>query len=215
MTPVQAVGSSMSRGKDDAEQLLAGVGRYGVYDLLKQDPSALSRQTIALMDSLTLDVHPAFVAYVGRFLGGFLRFTLVAVLSVVTYGVFPLLALLVGYIRVKSTRIVLAKGRLQIEKGIFTKHLTNIDLWRVRNIDRHRPLLNRITGDATLVFLLNPEPISDKKHRGHRRQSERFREQIIEVTGLARGSDLDAVFQDLLNLTFLLKSSPLVKGIIQ
>jgi hypothetical protein len=161
---------------------------------------------------LDIEVHPPLVAYVGRFLSGVVRSTFIVLLSIATYGVFPLLMLIIGYIRVRSTRLRIRKGRLQIEKGVFNKHLTSIDLWRVHGIELERTLLNRMTGDGTLVFLLSPQPVGIGRRRWKHRS---MYNQIVEVTGLARKSHLDDTFQQLLNLTFLLRGNPVVKGIIQ
>jgi hypothetical protein len=38
---------------------------------------------------------------------------------------------------------------------------------------------------------------------------------VVEVCGLAHGPQLIELHQDLLNLTFLLRGNPIVKGIIQ
>ncbi len=183
--------------------------QYGVYEYLRQDGSAISQQAIDLMDALEIEVRPRFPAYVGRALRGIIRPIFVLLLSVASAGIFPL----IGYIRVRCTRIKIAQGRLQIEKGVFSKHLRNIDLWRVRNIELDRTFINRMTGDGTLVFTLTPEPIAGQKRRRERKHP--ASEQFAYVTGLAKGSRLEGTFQQLLGLTFLLRGNPVVKGIIQ
>jgi hypothetical protein len=70
-----------------------------------------------------------------------------------------------------------------------------------------------MTGDGTLVLTLTAEPIAGQKRR--RQQIRPGGEQFTYVTGLAKGSRLEATFQQLLNLTFLLRGNPVVKGIIQ
>lgn len=181
--------------------------QFGVYEFLRQDGSAISRQALELIDALNIEVRPRFPAYVGRSLRGLLRPLFVVLFSVATAGIYPL----IGYIRVKCTRIKIAQGRLQVEKGVFSKHLKNIDLWRVRNIDLERTFVNRMTGDGTLILTLIAEPIASKSRRRERKRPEQF----VYVTGLAKGSRLETTFQQLLNLTFLLRGNPVVKGIIQ
>jgi len=193
----------------------AGVGQsgqYGIYEYLRRDPSTISKQAVALMGTLEMEVRPSFLAHIGHFVRGYIRTTFILLLSLTV--VFPLLALVIGFVRVRCTRLRIFQGRLQIEKGVFSKHLTNVDLWRVRNIELYRTFLNRMTGGhGTLVVILNPEPIVGKV--GRRKKHSRMNEQFVEVTGLAKGSRLDDSFQQLLNLTFLLRGNPIVKGIIQ
>jgi membrane protein YdbS with pleckstrin-like domain len=212
-----APGGSVQRTATPSPPLSPSVGvpsqQYGVYEFLQQDATPISKQTIALMDALAIEVRPPLLAYVGHFLRGVLRSTFIILLSIASLGIFPVLALIVGSIKVSTTRFRVARGRLQIEKGVFSKRLTNVDLWRVRNIDLERTLLNRMTGDGTMVFLLTPEPTTEG--RRHREKHPHMRDQIVEVTGLARGSRLEHTFQQLLNLTFLLRGNPVVKGIIQ
>jgi hypothetical protein len=118
----------------------------------------------------------------------------------------------VGYVAVLCTRIRIQKGRLQIEKGIFRKHLNNIDFWRVHNIDLDRRLINRMTGDGTLVFSLTFGMLPENYRRRRRRERA---DHVVEVCGVVHGAELAELHQDLLNLTFLLRGNPIVKGIIQ
>jgi pSer/pThr/pTyr-binding forkhead associated (FHA) protein len=185
--------------------------QYGIYQYLRQDPSAISKQAIAMMDRLEMEVRPSFPAYIGHFLRGYIRTTFILLLSLTV--VFPILALIIGFIRVRATRFKISQGRLQIKKGVLSKRLTNVDLWRVRNIELYRTFWNRMIGDnGTLIIVLSPEPAAGKTH--HSKKRSRLDDQV-EVTGLAKGSHLDEIFQQLLNLTFLLRGNPIVKGIIQ
>lgn len=182
--------------------------QYGVYEFLRQDGSALSKQAVALMDALKTEVRPRFPAYVGRSLHGIIRPIFIVLFCIATAGLIPL----IGYIRVRCTRIRIAQGRLQIEKGVFSKHLKNVDIWRVLNIELERTFINRMTGDGTLVLILSPLAAADR-HRRKRKQS--GSEQFVDVIGLAKGRRLEDTYQQLLNLTFLLRGNPVVKGIIQ
>jgi hypothetical protein len=161
------------------------------------------------MDALEIDIRPRFAAYVGRSLRGIIRPIFIILFAVASAGLFPL----IGYIRVRCTRIRIAQGRLQIEKGVLSKYLRNVDFWRVRNIELERTLVNRMTGDGTLVFMLSPEAVANRRHR--RRKKRPDVEQFVDVTGFAKGSRLEDAYQQLLSLTFLLRANPVVKGIIQ
>jgi hypothetical protein len=103
--------------------------------------------------------------------------------------------LLLVYVGVRMVRITIQKGRVQIKEGILFRRLSNLELWRVSDIELQRTFLNLLTGDGTLVIGL---------HHGGK----------LTVRGLARGTQLEDMYQKLLNLVFLLRSNPLVKGII-
>ena len=105
--------------------------------------------------------------------------------------------LLVTYTWVKTTRVHVARGRVQIETGILTRQKTNIELWRVDGVELKRSWVNRLTGDGTLLLTV---------HTPHR---------VYAVTGVATGPRLEGMYQALLNLVFLLRSNPNIKGIIQ
>jgi hypothetical protein len=85
---------------------------------------------------------------------------------------------------------------LQVESGLFNRRLHNLELWRVQDISLERTLLNRMTRDGTLVF-----------HIIHEKRP-------LKVTGFARGKDLEEAYRKLLNLSFLLRTSSAVKGVI-
>jgi hypothetical protein len=116
--------------------------------------------------------------------------------------------LLLFYLYVLTVRIRLHRGRLQIERGLFGRKLKNYDIWRIRNIDLDRRLLNRISGDGMLIFDLTPYSSGAQTRRARRGNT-------VRVIGLARGQRLIEVHQKLLNLEFLLRGNPVVKGIIQ
>ncbi|MFC9911802.1 FHA domain-containing protein [Streptomyces sp. NPDC127197] len=192
---------------------------YGVYEYLSQDPSPLSRRTLRTMDALRLRRHPSVTAYLGPILG-WVAALMIAVLlvrilttnvavqgadelalwservgfAVVLIGV---AALALYLVRILTTRFTLERGRLQIEQGIFHRKLTNLELWRVESIELHRTLLQRMTRDGKLVI--------EEVHKSKK---------PLEVVGLARGSELRQIYQEVLNLVFLLRGNPVVKGII-
>jgi hypothetical protein len=191
------------------EPLQGNVDDYGVYEFLKRDDSIVSRQAIAVIDDLAIEARPTFIAYTGAYLWRILVALIVGLVVFRLYFVLvgPLL-LLLFYLYVLSVRIRLHRGRLQIERGLLRRRLKNYDIWRIRNVDLDRRLLNRLTGDGMLVFDLTPYAMGSQTRRARRGNT-------VRVIGLARGQRLIKVHQKLLNLEFLLRGNPVVKGIIQ
>jgi len=214
-----------------------GPSGSAIYDYLRQDPSPLSRQTLAAMDALEMKVHPTFTAYAGRH---FARFAILAGLALIAVIGLPVLvaalpqnvnlpvdltslagaliiavpaiaaaAAALGYVRVRSTCVTIHCGRLQIRKGVLSRRLVNVDLWHVRGIELKRTFLNRLTGDGTLVLELVPQPALSRSRRTPAGDGP------VQLTGIVRGKRLEEVYQQLLNVAFLLRSNPIVKGIIQ
>ncbi|TCO33002.1 PH (Pleckstrin Homology) domain-containing protein [Kribbella steppae] len=228
--------AAVQSGPPPAEQISIDPIEPGVLSLLKQDPSLISRQTVELISELEDEVSPRFAAYVGRYfvqigcvaaLGGILAAFVLAdpynggghssgledssgsAGGLFVVALFVMAAVALGcYALVKTTRVRIAQGRLQIERGILHRRLDNVDLWRVLNVNLDRTLVNRLTGDGTLEFTLSLDQ-SDESRRG------RKNDRIVKVTGIAEGKDLVELHQRLLNLTFLLRGNPIIKGIIQ
>lgn len=191
------------------ELMPANVSDYGVYEFLKRDNSIVSQQAIAIIDDLAIEARPKLIAYIGAYLWRVLIVLLVSPLIFRQFFVFvdPVL-LLLFYLYVLSVRIRLHRGRLQIERGVLRRRLKNYDIWRVRNVDLDRRLLNRMSGDGVLVFDVTPYSMGGQTRRARRGNT-------VRVIGLARGQRLIDVHQKLLNLEFLLRGNPVVKGIIQ
>lgn len=217
---------------------------YGVYEYLLQDSSPLSRQTVASLDALRLDGRPSMTAHLGRFMMPILTAGLViwGGMAVVRWGLgrvaglhaffaslidpsgrsaaqfgrgladlerridgvpwevgialLCVLWLLMLYIGVRTARITIDKGRLQVEHGVLGRRRMNVELWRVQNVELRRTFLNRLTGDGSLILQLYNEP------------------RRLKIVGAARSSRLDQVYQQLLNLVYLLRTNPLSKGIV-
>jgi tetratricopeptide (TPR) repeat protein len=250
--------------------------RYGAYEFLTRDGSALSKPTIEAMDALTIDVRPNFVAHVGKHLGRVLTVLPVVLVvpvllsivvhtaasffsiylwqsvayqlqllgipvpyvapslngglwisTVVTFFlaaviIGALVALAVGYVKVVTTRIVIERGRLQLHKGVFARHVRNVELWRVQNVDLEKSFFNRLTGDGTLVVSLigdqDVEPPSARVgvlRKVFSRTQRKHDNSPLKLTGVARGRRLDDLHRQMLNLVFLLRGHQVVKGIIQ
>ena len=191
------------------EPMPGNVGDYGVYEFLKRDNSIVSQQAIAIIDDLAIEARPKLIAYIGAYLWRVLIVLLVGLVIFRQFFVFvgPVL-LLLFYLYVLSVRIRLHRGRLQIERGVLRRRLKNYDIWRVRNVNLDRRLLNRMSGDGVLVFDVTPYSMGGQTRRARRGNT-------VRVIGLARGQRLIDVHQKLLNLEFLLRGNPVVKGIIQ
>jgi tetratricopeptide (TPR) repeat protein len=200
--------------------------RWGVYAYIVGDKAPLARKGVRLMEMLRRDGRPRLVAYLGRYIVHFL--VLGVALGVLAAAgdqaedasgmslPWPAISAVLGFVvvavfcaRVLTTQIELDKGRLQVERGILNKRRTSVELWRVRDLELRRPLLNRLTGDCTLVLRLN----SSGSTRGPARMMRPGG--CIRVTGLLHGRRLHENYEDLLNLVFALRSNAQVKGIIQ
>jgi tetratricopeptide (TPR) repeat protein len=201
--------------------------RWGVYAYVVGDKSPLARKGLRLMEALRRRGRPHIVAYLGRYFGRILVFGAALAAFAVAGGEMQseagvslpwaglsagigLVVLAVFCARVLTTELELDKGRLQVERGILSKRRTSVELWRVRDVELRRPVLNRLTGDCTLVLSLSPNGPARGSGRLPRSQGGRIR-----VTGLLRGRRLRESYQDLLNLVFVLRSNAQVKGIIQ
>jgi tetratricopeptide (TPR) repeat protein len=181
------------------------LSRHGVYDALLRDGSETSWQTLKLIEALERGVSPRSSAFGGRLLvaslaaGLLMAVGLGLVRGVPAQPAFVLVgAGVLGftYLWIRNTTYTLRRGRLQIASGILSRRISNLELWRVADMWLTSSLLNRLTNDGTLEFEL---------HNNKRR---------MKVTGLATADELELVYQDLLNLVFLLRSQQAVKGII-
>jgi tetratricopeptide (TPR) repeat protein len=104
-------------------------------------------------------------------------------------------------LRVKTTTFTFGQGRLQISRGVFGKRLQNLELYRVVDIELRQSFLNRLLGDGTLVLLV------ERVGAGREPTG-------IALTGIARGADLEKLFQTLRSLVLLLRTGAWGKGVI-
>jgi hypothetical protein len=150
-----------------------------------------------------VDVRPPFVAIVGRYLGRVLGVYLaLAVLLGVLIVALPvvrdrfglivpiavaagLLALssavltVVAYLRSATTRLSLRAGQLDIDRGLWRRKLTTINLRRLRRVTLDQTTAERFIEYGTLVVY----PVDRAKP--------------IRVTGLARGAQLRQIYGQL------------------
>jgi tetratricopeptide (TPR) repeat protein len=193
----------------------------GIFDVLLPDSSESSKRARALLHELHIPAaHPPWTAYLSRFLSWVaLVVAILALPSLVvpflgltrqqirdftafwsSIEMFALvivaLVLALNYVRVKSIVISLEDGRLQIEEGLLGRQIRSIELWRVNRIDFKQSMLNRITGDGTLVFVVYGEA------------------KPFTVTGLARGAPLVELRDRLRELILLLRTNRAMQGIV-
>ena len=183
------------------------------YEILMRNPSPTSQRAAAALAALTFDVRPTLTGSLGALLAGALPLlvgigllvgarqpavqasmkpivswvgALIALVGVIVLGLVVL--------RVRAGRISLAGGRLRLTSGL-RQHIVNVELWRVRDARLDRSFVNRLTGDGTLVLLINRGP--------HAAPSE------LRVVGLARGRRLKELSDRIVELVGLLRESAL------
>jgi pSer/pThr/pTyr-binding forkhead associated (FHA) protein/membrane protein YdbS with pleckstrin-like domain len=194
-------------------------GTYGVYRYLCADDSLLSRDTRALLDRLHYTRRPHLSAYLGTALAhagmsvlavaAASRLTRLEVTYVdgsrvmpfhglpTTVTVIVVLLLALHWMKVVTTNVRIDRGRLQITAGVLRRSVTNIELWRVEDVQLRKGCIQRLTGDGVIALTV-----------GKRKRNP------LRIVGLARGQELSDVYEDMLNLVFLLRGNPVVKGII-
>ncbi|MGN6872019.1 MAG: PH domain-containing protein [Solirubrobacteraceae bacterium] len=100
-----------------------------------------------------------------------------------------------------TTRYTLARGRLTVESGLLARNRRSLELYRVTNVALHRSMMNRITGDGSLV-LTYTGPDSSASER-------------IPVTGLQGIRDLRVTGSQLEDLAFTLRSNAVIQRFMQ
>lgn len=212
-------GSPAQRARPTAPERGAPWSRsedYGIYALIRRDPSPLARETSALIDATRMKVHPRFSAFLGSVLRPTLQYGVLAVIALVTVRLFqvqvppvflPLLLVVpvvisaAKLIELKATTITFEGGRLLVSKGVFSREEHNIELYRVLDIVLHRSFLNRLTGDGTLILTVE----------GIHGNRDPYR---VPLPGLAQSGELEEFFKRLRSLVLLLRTGPWGKGLI-
>ena len=108
------------------------------------------------------------------------------------------------------------QGRFQIEQGVIFRKITNINLWQLRAIDLKRTVVNTLTGDGALIFVLPHELIPQARLKDAPPKTK------IKVIGfdhgtglLGDGSSKKGCYWEMLTLSTMMRTIPAVKGIIQ
>lgn len=186
-----------------------GAAGLGVYEYLRSDSTLLAQQTVSKLEALELRRHAALAAWTGgllvRAIGLFVILVAVAIFQLSTnvdinqdvLWVVAGLLLAVYLLRAATTVYEISGGRLTVERGILWRRIRQVELWRIQGIERRQGLIDRITGHGELRFTTVSAPGG-----------------VIKVRGLARGRRLKDIHAQLVDLVFLLRSNPVVKGII-
>ena len=67
--------------------------------------------------------------------------------------VLPIPIVIWKWLSVRCTRYTLTTQRLQLETGVFNKHLEEIELYRIKDSELQRPFVQRIVGLGTVRVL--------------------------------------------------------------
>jgi membrane protein YdbS with pleckstrin-like domain len=97
-------------------------------------------QAGGLEEEVIWEGHPTWRAWALRWIAGWL---LLPVLG----GIFLLVSV---WIRTRSTRWKLTSRRIEIESGFLSKRVDTLELWRVRDVEFHQSLVDRIVGVSSL-----------------------------------------------------------------
>lgn len=103
--------------------------------------------------------------------------------------------------QMQSTTYYLTDGCLRIERGIMSRTVTNIELYRVLDLSLKQSWLNRMTGDG--ILLLFVEGVHGPQET-----------KCVELVGLAKISELSKMFNSLRSVILFLRSGPWGKGMI-
>jgi tetratricopeptide (TPR) repeat protein len=192
------------------------IASSGFYAILRADPTPIAREAVDLIESLNMSVRPRLSAYLARFLAFLiLPFLVILILKIATANErntggllatvfmiclsFSALAIFLLILKVKSRRFTFEQGRILIASGIIMKKKTNIELYRVSDIETHQTFWNRITGDGVLILSVEHGGRDAKK---------------VALRGLEKNNRLDTTASKLRNLVLLLRSGNWGKGII-
>lgn len=209
------------------------VGELGIVEYLRDDPNQVSKQALARIESLNRSNHFRFTAHLQHLLVRLIVFVgIVAAVAGIAHratrngvtisgssyqvsgrdfkevvGVAVLLWLLWAawvFLKCALNKVTFANGRIRWTRGVLNKHAETLDLWTVTDIELDRNFVQRLTGDGTLTF-------KGTRHEERRRRGSK----PLRLTGVARGDDLDQIYAELLDLKFLLRANPGLKGLIQ
>ncbi len=95
----------------------------------------------AWQEDVIWEGSPTWRAWAGRWIAGW-------VLLPVLVGAFLLLSV---WLRVRSRRWKLTSRRIEIETGLLSRQVDNLELWRVKDVEYRQTPMDRMTGVSTLV----------------------------------------------------------------
>jgi uncharacterized membrane protein YdbT with pleckstrin-like domain len=112
--------------------------------------------TDAPVEEIIWDGRPSWRAWAGDWIWGW-------VLLPVVVGLFFLLAV---SMRMRSNRWKLTSRRIEIEKGLLSKRIDTLELWRVRDVEFRQSLLDRMFGVARFLITAHDEGVPVIEIRG-------------------------------------------------
>ena len=95
-----------------------------------------------------------FVLIVGTTAGIFLqRIDALSQFPLWLLGLIALPGLLVVFLRHITTRYKITLRRVEYEKGVISKHVDSLELWRVLDVRYSQTLMDRLTGNGRIVLV--------------------------------------------------------------
>lgn len=209
-------------------------GEVGIVEFLRRDNTDIAREALERIASLERVSHFRAMAHLQSLAR---RLTLIvlpaSILAYVLYHITPLTVggkeihfygknvteLILGAVLVwgisatwtvlecVTNTVTIRNARIRWTHGVLSKHTETLDLWTARDVDLHRNVLQRLTGDGTLCFRGTTHDRPRRFGKGQPRP--------LRLAGVAGGPELDAIYALLLDLKFLLRAHPGMKGIIQ
>lgn len=111
--------------------------------LYPADDAPVPARLVYSHDSAPLwSAHEGHVASIGTY----------ALCALFCWLVIPLFIAFVRYIRVKSHTYELTEQRLRERSGVFSRHISELELYRVRDISIEQPFLQRLFGCGRIVL---------------------------------------------------------------
>jgi Tfp pilus assembly protein PilF/membrane protein YdbS with pleckstrin-like domain len=206
-----------SRDRIEATRPGVSTNEFGFAALLAEDKSPTAKRAIELIEVIDREITPRLTAIVLRLIGLFLLGVVTGtLLSVGLETAMPAMNLvfsptdlviillwaavlaIIPVLQVRNTRIQISRGRVKITSGILSRKITNIELYRVIDIELRRSLVNRMTGDGYVVFTLPGHPNVRR----------------LTLKGVAPYADLEKLFENLRDLILILRSGMWGKGVI-
>lgn len=213
---------------------LADPGGLGIVEYLQRDNSELARDALARIEALNRSSRFRFTAHLQSVVT---RFALMVVPAVIlAYILYHITPLTIGHTTVhfysnNSTQLILAavavwgvwttwtlldcatntvtirNARIRWTHGVLNKRTETLDVWTARDVELDRDLVQRLTGDGTLTFKGTTHDRARRLHKGQFKP--------LRLIGVARADELEGIYALLLDLKFLLRAHPGLKGIIQ
>lgn len=209
-------------------------GDLGVVEYLQQDNSPVAKDALARIESLNRSGHFRVSAHLQRILTRFaLLFVPAVILAYILYHVTPLTIggttfhfyngnsteLILGAVALwalwtawtlldcTTNTVTIRNARIKWTHGVLNKHTETLDVWTARDVEFDQNLLQRVTDDGTLTCRGTTHDRPRRFRKGQLKP--------LSLTGIATAGELEDIYAMLLDLKFLLRAHPGLKGIIQ